>query len=249
MKREFNTYYKDGDKTIEFYHTFYLSDDKRSLDSWTFDKDSNDTLIYGQWNHNPLAEELLEVMNFSGQSVIDVGCRDGFYCFLAERQGNTVTGIDTDDCEARRFISNHLNSKLVYINENINNLFNWKEKFDVAIVGDVLLHLENPLGVLKTVRNLCLKKIILISDYFPGDESVIEIQNVIHTPYRFRIPSLITMLTLSGFTNIQVNKKLKIENPSSVYNFGTRDIAVITADILPTYKFKPFFCSYYSGRW
>lgn len=233
-------------KGLQFYHTFYLSDDRNSVDSWTFNEEGNNVLIKGQWDHNPIALDLLSMMDFTGETVLDVGCADGFYSLLAEKKGNFVTSMDLHDAYSRRYIFSHLNSKNQFLHKSVYSLHQLDQMYDIAIIGDILLHLENPLGVLKILRQKITKKILLISDFIDyGGRPCIEVQNIIHTPYRFTIQSLEIMLMIAGFKNIKINKSLLIKSTTSKYVYGDRDLCVITADVDEDYVFAPIFSGYY----
>jgi hypothetical protein len=189
---------------------------------------------------------LIEVLDFKNKNVLDVGCRDGFFSYLMEKKRNIVTSIDACDSLARRFTHSYLGSKSEFHHINVNQLHTWDKKFDIILVGDILLHLENPLGILKILRNMTTERIIVISDYFDSSAPLIQIQNVDHTPYKFSIPALATMLELSGFKGIAVEKFLKIKCESSIYNFGERNICIITANINKRYVFNKFYSGYYT---
>jgi hypothetical protein len=68
------------------YHTYYLNENKKSIEKWDFDS-SNPTHLIGDYNHNLIANELLKNLSTiaSNKDVIDIGCRDGFYSFLFEK--------------------------------------------------------------------------------------------------------------------------------------------------------------------
>jgi 2-polyprenyl-3-methyl-5-hydroxy-6-metoxy-1,4-benzoquinol methylase len=233
-------------KEFHFYHTFYLGDTKTSVDKWTFDEENNDVLIKGQWDHNPIALDLLNLMDFTGQTVLDVGCADGYYSLLAEKKGNFVTSMDLYDSYARRYVFSHLNSKNNFLHKNVYSLHQIDQMFDVGMIGDILLHLENPLGVLKMLRQKLNKKIFLVSDFIDGGgKSYIEIQNIVHTPFRFTIESLETMLKIAGFKNINFVKSLHIKSTTSKYSYCNRELCVITADVDEDYVFAPIFSAYY----
>lgn len=240
--QEYNTMYND----MEFYHTFYLNENKKSIKLWDFTKEGNDIIIYGQWNHNDVVQDILDVINFSNKTVIDVACRDGFYSYLAEKQENIVTAIDFGNLPARKFIHSFLNSNVEFIHENINGLYKWTKKFQVSILGDILVHLENPLGVLKIVRNLTTEKIVIISDYIEDTNDHMLVINNIAMPYIFSIGALKNMLMISGFKNINIVKRLELKCPSNKYNWPNRKVCIITADIDVNYKFDMGCSSYYS---
>ena len=227
---------------IEFYHTFYFDKNKRTIDLWDFQEDGNDTLIYGHWNHNKLIGDIKSSLNFTNKTVLDVACRDGFYSYVAEQQKNTVTGVDFDNREARKFTHEFLNSKVEFIHDNIHAMYKWDRKFDILIVGDVLVHLENPFGVLKMLRNLTKERIIIISDYYESDAPTITVLPHLECSYIFSISSLKLLMEMSGFKNITPLKKMVL---TSSYVYNDRPICVISADINPDYKFDKCFSSYF----
>jgi SAM-dependent methyltransferase len=101
------------------YHTFYLNEDKRSIEKWDFDK-TNPIHLIGDYDHNLIASELLSTLSniATDKSIIDVGCRDGFYSFLFEKISNNVASLDIDNRETRQYVHNFLNSKSKFILRN-----------------------------------------------------------------------------------------------------------------------------------
>lgn len=241
MKEKYDIEYKG----MWFYHTFYLSESKRSIETWDFDEDTNDIIIIGQWNHNPIAKDILDVLNFSNKTVLDIGCNDGYYSYLCEKNKNVVTAVDVYNGESRQFMHGFLKSNVVFIHDNVNNFLKWGSSYEVAIMGDILLHLENPLGVLKLVRNIITEKLIVVFDYIDTTLPYVYVNDVEHTPYVFSIGSMINMLKISGFTNFKVEKKLVVKNESKTYKWDDRNICILTADVNPSYKFNKFYSSYY----
>lgn len=243
MKEKYDIDYK----VLGFYHTFYLSDSKRSIELWDFNEDDNDIIIVGQWNHNPIAKDILEVLNFSNKSVLDIGCNDGFYSYLCEKNRNIVTGVDLYNGESRKFIHEFLKSSVVFIHDNVNNFLKWNKSYQVGILGDILLHLENPLGVLKLVRNIITERLIIVFDYIDVNQPYLYVNDVEHTPYVFSIGSMINLLKISGFTNFKIEKKLVIQSESKKYNWADRNICILTSEINPSYKFNRLYSSYYGN--
>ena len=154
---------------MQNYHTFYLNEDKRSIEKWDFDK-INPIHLIGDYDHNLIASELLSTLSniATDKSIIDVGCRDGFYSFLFEKMSNNVTSLDTDNRETRQYVHNFLNSKSNFIHSNIYNIIDWdiNIKYDIVFISDLLVHLENPIGALKLLHTICKEKIIRKSTNF-----------------------------------------------------------------------------------
>jgi SAM-dependent methyltransferase len=104
-----------------------------------------------------LTRRALAGIDFRDKRVLDIGCRDGLFCFEAERLGaREVIGIDNDLAPGvPEFLARALNSKARIVPFN---LFDLKPdtfgRFDVVIFPGVLYHLRHPFWALKLVRDL-----------------------------------------------------------------------------------------------
>jgi SAM-dependent methyltransferase len=146
----------------DFYHTIRLTD-RISTPGWKIVE--------------PLVEMTmrnLRTLDLQGKKVLDIGCRDGIFCFEAEKLGAAeVIGIDNDpSVGAREFLVPFFNSR-VRLEEM--NLLDLKPetygKFDVVIFPGVLYHLRYPFWGIKLVRDvladdgqLVLETAVLIDD-------------------------------------------------------------------------------------
>lgn len=234
MSRLYRGFYQG----IEFYHTFHLSEARRSLELWNHSADGNDITVYGQWNHNPVVPEILQQLPFTGKQVLDVGCRDGFYSFLLEKQGNQVTGLDIEDRGARRFVHTFLNSKAEFVNDNVYNIANWKDdrRWDVVVMADLLVHLENPLGALRLLHTRLRESIYVIFDSFAHDAPYAFV-NTVATPWMFTPAAMCQLLTLAGFKDPRLTGHLSIPRGADMYgNPVQRSVAVVAAQVVPGYK-------------
>ncbi len=96
--------------------------------------------------------------DFSGKRVLDVGCADGYFSFVAEKRGaDEVIAIDYRLPTASGFsvVASILGSKVKHVVDNVYNLTPEKYgKFDVVIFVGVLYHLRNPLLALDRVREM-----------------------------------------------------------------------------------------------
>ncbi|MEZ6149604.1 MAG: class I SAM-dependent methyltransferase [Pirellulaceae bacterium] len=96
-------------------------------------------------------------LDLAGKKVLDVGCRDGLYSFLAERCGAAeIVGIDHDlSLGAVELLIPYLNSK---VRMHQMNLLDLKPEtfgqFDVVIFAGVLYHLRYPFWSLKLLRDV-----------------------------------------------------------------------------------------------
>ncbi len=96
-------------------------------------------------------------VDFKGKRVLDIGCRDGMYCFDAEKRGaSEVIGIDNMISKgALEFLIPYFQSKVKMYEKNLYDL-NPKENglFDVIIFPGVLYHLRYPFTALRILREL-----------------------------------------------------------------------------------------------
>jgi tRNA (mo5U34)-methyltransferase len=106
--------------------------------------------------------------DFGGMSVLDVGAFDGFYAFLAEARGATRVvavdneqyrewvssrwGVELEGGEGFAAIRELLDSKVDYHRLDAFDLDELGETFDLILCFGILHRVENPLGLLKTLR-------------------------------------------------------------------------------------------------
>jgi len=93
-------------------------------------------------------------MDIEGKSVLDVGCRDGLFCFEAERRGaSRIVGIDNNlSPGAVEVLIPHFGSKVRMKEVNLYD-FASDERFDVVIFAGVLYHLRFPVLGLKRIAD------------------------------------------------------------------------------------------------
>jgi 2-polyprenyl-3-methyl-5-hydroxy-6-metoxy-1,4-benzoquinol methylase len=86
----------------------------------------------------------------SGRDLLDVGCHAGFFLELARERGFRVAGV-----EPSRWAAEHAEATLglAVFNGPIER-YQTDRRFDVITLWDVIEHLEDPVGVLKRVREL-----------------------------------------------------------------------------------------------
>jgi tRNA (mo5U34)-methyltransferase len=93
----------------------------------------------------------------SGQRVLDIGCRDGFFAFEMERRGAEVVAVDYagPDITGFSLAAGVLGSRVPYVVDNVYNLEPGRlGVFDVVLFLGVLYHLRNPMLALDRVRAL-----------------------------------------------------------------------------------------------
>lgn len=129
--------------------------------------------------------------DLTGLRVIDVATFDGFWAFELERRGAEVVAIDLPDSaqldwpqgareivqaeqldvphgEGFNIAAEVLGSKVQRVPCSVYDLpTSGLGPFDLAFIGDVLLHLARPLDALRAVRSVCRDRLILVDTYDP----------------------------------------------------------------------------------
>lgn len=111
--------------------------------------------------HNPPILRLMDAVDFRGKRVVDVGCRDGLFCFEAERRGAAeVIGIDTSLSRgAVEFLIPYLRSKVKMRELSLFDLHPGEHGlFDVVLLPGVLYHLRYPFLALRTLSSLLIDR-------------------------------------------------------------------------------------------
>jgi tRNA (mo5U34)-methyltransferase len=136
--------------------------------------------------------------DFSGMSVLDVGTFDGFYAFLAEARGATrVVAVDNE--QYREWVSSRwgaeleggegfaairelLDSEVDYRRLDAFDLDELAETFDLILCFGILHRVENPMGLLKTLRRrLTAGGQVLLETHGPADRAL-ESSAAVHIP-------------------------------------------------------------------
>src|SRR5262249_58602168 len=122
-------------KQYTFYHTIKLTDEV-TTEGWS-------TVI-------PIVNMTLRAMqrvDFRGKRVLDIGCRDGLFCFEAEKLGaQEVVGVDNDLSRgAVDLLIPFLRSRVRMIEGNLYDLrADALGKFDIILCAGVIYHLRYP---------------------------------------------------------------------------------------------------------
>ncbi len=90
--------------------------------------------------------------------VIDFGCATGYFARLLTNRGCEVIGVEVNS-KAAKVADNYCDEVIVADLDfvSLNDIFSKKiskEKFDIAIFGDILEHLRNPWKILEETRNI-----------------------------------------------------------------------------------------------
>lgn len=108
-------------------------------------------------SHHPPILRQIDAVDFRGKRVIDIGCRDGLFCFEAEKRGAAeVLGIDNSlSLGAVELLIPHFKSKVRMIEMGLYDLtVATHGQFDIVLFPGVLYHLRYPFTALKTLSEL-----------------------------------------------------------------------------------------------
>jgi len=132
-------------------------------------------VVDGDWDLRPVIRDYLGQYDFKGKRVLDMGTASGFLSFHCEQAGaaevvsfdqsdahpmDLAPGWGNDPSGVRRvknsywFSHRALGSKVKVAYGNVYNLPDELGRFDVAVLGSLLLHLENPYGGLRNAAKL-----------------------------------------------------------------------------------------------
>ena len=107
-------------------------------------------------------EDQLGRVDFSGKSVLDIGCWDGYWSFLAERRGAKRV-VATDDCTQNWaegqgiHLAKELLGSSILIKQDVSvyQLAGLNEQFDIILFLGVWYHLFDPFFALTQIRHCC----------------------------------------------------------------------------------------------
>jgi hypothetical protein len=150
-------------------------------------------LVEGGWDLRGRFDDYIGGVKVTGRSFLDVGTASGFLSFEAERRGaRSVTSFDAasanqlqrtpgmanreSDLEALhssyRLAHHLLKSKAVPIFGDIYTLSEVAPKSEVVVVGQVLVHLRDPLGALAQIAGCSEETLIIVEGMFDHPDPI-----------------------------------------------------------------------------
>ena len=111
-----------------------------------------------------------EIMNYhkffvdnvsEGNTVLDVGCGNGFLAYDVAKKAKRVVGIDINKKNIEFAKKHYKRGNLEFIVGDATK-YQFNESFDVIILSNVLEHIENRVEFLKKLRNVAPKFLIRV---------------------------------------------------------------------------------------
>ena len=116
--------------------------------------------------------------DLSGMRVLDIGARDGFFSFEAERRGAAeVIALDNEPPDHTGFsiAAELLDSKVEYVTENVYSLSAGTfGRFDLVLFLGVIYHLRHPLLALDRIHDVCAEDAMLLIETHMIDEGLVD---------------------------------------------------------------------------
>lgn len=195
----------------------------------------------GVFDHTPIIEKYKLPESFAGKKVLDVATFDGFWAFEFEKRGaEKVIALDLDNSSQLDWLprlreqaseqdlsfkfgrgfaiaKEKLNSKVERVVSNVYDLNpETFGTFDVVHIGDVLLHLKNPVQALQNVASVCTDYAIISDVYVPelerhGSGMYLEYMGATYdyTWWQFSLKALEQMVLDAGFKRTEIITKFK----------------------------------------
>ncbi len=106
--------------------------------------------------------------DFSGKTVLDVGCNAGYYSFVAKARGaNRVVGVELDPhcVQQAEYLSNLLGLDAEFINDDAHGIDASLGTFDIVICTGLMYHIADPTNVLSKLSTVCTDTILIESEF------------------------------------------------------------------------------------
>jgi len=165
----------------EFYHT-------QTVDG---------VLRLGDWDHRPVLDKY-RAIPVAGRTVLDVGTRDGFFArTFAEGGAASVTGMDVVITPVLRSVAKECGFEIDHA--NVHGLIQQPpNRFQVVFCGDVIQHLENPLGAIRALAWAASETVYLVTDIHANIPERCVIHGEEHYPFLWGHEFVLGLMRLAG---------------------------------------------------
>lgn len=114
-------------------------------------------------------EQTVKAVSGSGKTVLEIGCNEGFLSKALVEDGCIVTSADysLDQIKKAKEIFN-----IDAVQADINNIPFPDQSFDIAVSGETLEHVFNPMGALKELFRVARERVVItipVGEYWLGE--------------------------------------------------------------------------------
>jgi len=193
---------------------------------------------------NQMANDLALPQDMSNLTVLDVGARDGFFSFEAEKRGARVIAVDIQPIDdiGLGIAKEILKSKVEFIQSNIYDLTLEKiggEPVDVIFFLGLMYHLRHPLLAIDNLWSLLKPNGVIYLETAYLDEYLVTSDNVFTS-----LESIHPLLTQTALLQYYRNDEL---NPGDFSNWFSPNQKALD-DILFSAGFEPHLLSKWGNR-
>jgi 2-polyprenyl-3-methyl-5-hydroxy-6-metoxy-1,4-benzoquinol methylase len=152
--------------------------------------------------------------DFRGQSILDIGCGLGYFCFEAEkRNAGRIVGIEYKESRYRQILilKDILNSKIEVVKCNFEE-DDYSGEFDYVLLLNVIHHLKDPIKVLRRIASMVKKRFIIEFPTFT-DRKLISYRGFFLGRFLNRFP----LIGVNYLGNTGSNQTF-VFTPSAIYN-------------------------------
>ncbi len=200
----------------------------------------NDLYTPGEQRFVPAQQKVLKALRsipLEGKRVLDIGCRDGLFCFEAEKLGaKEVIGIDNDlSPAATEFLIPYFKSKVKMFQLNMMDITPEQfGTFDVIIFAGVLYHLRYPFWALKLLKDILNPEGHLIIE--TGILDAARKHALVYCPTGAESPfehTSITFFNIKGLRDTLGSLGIQVNSVDCLKQFSGRQTAVRLSRFLP----------------
>jgi tRNA (mo5U34)-methyltransferase len=212
----------------------------------------------GFFDHRPVLHKYPIPADLTGLRCLDVGTMDGFWAFEMERRGaSEVVAIDLDDPEdldwpvlvkprvvktldeTKRdrfaFVKSVLNSDVKRVVRSVYDLDSDLGTFDVVFMGDLLLHLKDPIAALEALLRVTRGQAIVCTSIMKTGSRrrrpLIEFDGIdSFTWWTPNSVALVRMMTAAGFKRVELAPTFELPLTSPSKWKGLRGVVTGSAD-------------------
>lgn len=131
---------------------------------------SNGVTTKGQTSVKEILKYLQIPEDLSGKRVLDIGCSDGFFSFLAEQRGAEVIAIDAFPSRGFKFAHKVLDSKVEFRQMGVYDLdLETVGAFDIVFFFGVYYHIKHPTIALEKIAKITKELVIIESAVLAED--------------------------------------------------------------------------------